>query len=60
MTNIIWVSLEPKETVDFSFFHASANNNAVLERPPPISNKKGFLDFLQPLNDHDILEHVKQ
>ena len=52
--------LEHKETGEFSFFHASANNNAVLERHRLISDKKGFLDFLQSLKHHDLLEHVKQ
>ena len=52
--------LEHKETGEFSFFHASANNNAVLERPRLISDKKGFLVFVQSLKHHDLLEHVKQ
>ncbi|GFR89463.1 zinc finger protein 546-like [Elysia marginata] len=51
--------LENKDTGEFSFFHASANNHTALDTPVLISNRKDFVDFLASLQSHDVLEHVR-
>ena len=52
--------LKHKEKGDLSFFHASQNNHAVLERPRLISSKQDFLSFLREIGDHDVLGQVQR
>ena len=48
------------ETGEFRYFHASANNNSVLQYPKLINNEYEFKDFIQNMNEDDPLEFARQ
>jgi len=52
--------LKDKESGQLSFFHASQNNNLATENPHLINSKSEFVEFLNELNDKDILQHVQK
>jgi hypothetical protein len=51
--------LRHKETGEVSFFHASNNNHAALDKPFQVNNKADFQSFLSQLQNQDMLEQVQ-
>ena len=51
--------MENIETDELRFYHASVNNNAGLERPRLIQNHQDFEQFLQDIEDIDMLQQAQ-
>jgi uncharacterized C2H2 Zn-finger protein len=51
--------LKHKETGEYRFFHSSNNNACVLELPKLIHNRQDFKEFLDHLNNADILNYAQ-
>lgn len=52
--------LRNRQNDELSFYHASVNNNSVLDTPRLVRDFRDFVSFLEELENTDILDHVRK